>query len=127
MFDSLPPERRQQVIEFAKVIAESVVQGMAEREAAQAAHEQAQAQAYAQAVAVARAQGLPPPPPPPFMRGNGQRGPTYARHVVQRRDDNGVPYAVETTVPDLLAELNDNVLDLIAAVDEGGRRRRKRK
>lgn len=131
MFEHLPPDKRQALIDFGTMIAQAVVQGLGEHQAAQAAQEQAQmhahAQAYAQAVAYARAQGKPPPPPPPQLSGslNGDRVPRKV--VVTRYDDNGVPYGTETTVPDLLAELNENMLDLIAAVENGPVRRRKKR
>ena len=50
-----------------------------------------------------------------------QDGQKYSRVVVNRRLDDGSVVPQETTVPQLLAELNDNVLDLIDVT-----RRRKR-
>jgi len=71
-----------------------------------------------------------PPGEIPSQHVQAQKAPVYAEHIVMRRDDAGNLIQVRASVPQLLAELNDNMLDLISVVDErrtsSEKRRRKK-
>ena len=51
------------------------------------------------------------------------RSPQYQEVLVNRTDDHGNIITVRTSVPQLLAELNDHMLDLLDVVSDDGRSR----